>query len=151
MKKNSSFLLLAYGVLGALAYCIPATIFINDSDKFSGLYLLYIGNFIFFLIASVAVVHFAKQSQTDISLGNILKFGIRVTVITALLSCIYAVIFYFIAGKNLHLAQAPPSMEANKNNGLWSGVFLTATVVNLFIGFFASLITGVIVKPKQPG
>jgi hypothetical protein len=146
MNKNNFPLMIIYGLAGAVAYCIPATIFISDSDKYSGFYLLYVGNFIFFLIASIAVLHFGRQSQPATSLGIILRFGVRVTAITALLSCLYAVIFYFAAGRNLHLAQAPPSMEANKNNGLWSGVFLTASMVNLFIGFFASLITGVIVK-----
>lgn len=151
MKQNNLPLLTMYGVLGAIAYCIPATIFIHDSDKFSGFYLLYIGNFLFFLIAAVAVIHFTKQSQTEVKLGTILKFGIRVTALTALLSCVYAIIFYFIAGQNLHLSRAPQSMEANKNNGLWSGVFLTAFAVNLFVGFFASLVFGVISKPIQPG
>lgn len=149
MKQNNFPLIAMYGIIGAVAYCIPATIFINDSDKFSGFYLLYIGNLIFFLIAAVAVLHFAKLSQYNIKLGSLLKFGLRVSAITAVLSCLYAAIFYFTLGQHLHLAKAPPTLEAAKNNGLWSGVFLTATIVNMFVGLFATLMTSVLIKQSQ--
>ncbi len=139
----------SYGIAGALAYCIPAGIYLQGNDRYSGLFLLYVGNFLFFALVSSAILLHNKKTANLESLGSLVSFGARITVITIIVSCLGAALFFLIRGRSVMLLQSPPVMGADPDKSLRYAVFFDASAINFFLGLFASLMISASIKHNR--
>lgn len=147
---------LFYGLLGAVAYCIPVTIFLSEAEYSQG-WLLYLGN-LFFLFAIVAFVYaFNKKRDENAGTLAMLTAGHIATVTGIVISCILAFLLlvimvpgYLSAGTtDKVLTGQPANTVFDKTRGLSFMVFATAIIGNLSAGSFVSIIFPFAMKADQ--
>ena len=147
---------LIYGLLGAVVYCIPVTIFLSDPEYTQG-WLLYLGN-LFFLFAIVAFVYnFNKKRSENAGTLVMLAAGHIATLMGIIISCILAFVLLVImvpgylepgtTGKVL--TGEPANTVYDKTRGLGFMVFATAIIGNLSAGSFVSIIFPFALKADQ--
>ncbi len=147
MKKSFSTFYYAYGILGAILYSLPVVLFIA-TVRFADQWMLYIGNFLLLMMVFFSVIQYNRIFGGNASLSAMIMAGLKTALISIIISCLILVILYF-ANKDKSLLQAPGEMINGKKNGLWSVLFLDATIVNVFATAFASLMAAISSKRNQ--
>src|SRR5262245_43363760 len=139
MKTKLTSFYLICGILGTIAYCIPVFIFFFGPVKFSGLWLLYLGNFIFSTLMIFFIILFNKKMDNEASVLSMILAGIKITAITILISCV-AVGLLLIIDQHKHLIQVPANADVDKTGGLRPMLLMSASFINFFMGLFSSFI-----------
>lgn len=143
---------LIYGLMGAVVYCIPVTIFLSDPEYAQG-WLLYLGN-LFFLFAIVAFVYAFNRKRSEnagtlamLAAGHIATLaGIIASCLIAFLLLVILVPGYLDGGAT---TQVPVNSVYDKTRGLGFMVFATAIVGNLAAGSFVSIVFPFALKADQ--
>ncbi len=147
---------LFYGLIGAILFCIPTFFFIYSAD-YNQSWLLYIGAFLFMIVAWYQTIEDSskrRNSESTISL----VFASHVTTIAGIfIACIICFLLLVIlvpgylsfgtAGKVLK--DAPGNNLAAHTRGLSGHVFFAATIFNFSVGSFAGIVLPFYMKWNQ--
>jgi hypothetical protein len=147
---------LIYGLLAAVVYCIPVTVFLSDPEYSQG-WLLYLGNLLFlFVIVAFLFAFNRKRSENAATLamltaGHIATlFGIVISCVLAFLLLVIMVPGYLGAGEaDKVLTNEPANITYDKTRGLSFMVFATAIIGNFAAGSFVSIIFPFALKADQ--
>ncbi len=145
MEKRFTTFYYVSGILGAVVYSIPVLIFFLGPVKFSGLWLLYLGNFVFSALMLFVIILYNKKNNYQASFFSMLTAGIRISAITIIVSCLSAIIL-LIVDKHIHLRQAPANVNVDQTGGLRGMVLMSASFINFFMGLFSSFIVAMTAK-----
>ncbi len=141
-----------YGLIAAIGFTIPIWVYLSKAN-YGNAYLPILGSIIFVIII---VIHSIKLTQKAIFFKSnerllIPSFmpvfmGVLLSVIFCLILCfIYIPDFMTGHSSETYLKTAPEGMNL-KNTGILIGIFLPATIVDLGVGIFVSVIIPVIMK-----
>ncbi|HEY0433389.1 MAG TPA: hypothetical protein VGC95_05925 [Chitinophagaceae bacterium] len=147
---------LLYGFISAIVFCIPTFFFIRSAD-YNQAWLLYVGAFLFMIIAWYQTIEDSskrRNSESTISL----VFASHVTTIAGIfLACVFCFLMLVIlvpgylsfgtAGKVLK--DAPANNLAAHTRGLSGHVFFAATIFNFSVGSFAGIVLPFYMKWNQ--
>jgi hypothetical protein len=145
MEKSNSFYAI-FSLFGAIAFCLPAILWMTN-PQFSGLWILYVGNFSLMVVVFISeVVYGGKIHKPGIK--QLFTTGMKVALLSILLSCIVMVIASF-ADKSAHLLHAPANMVEDKSNGLRSLLALNTLLINIFACSFAAFLAAITLQRKN--
>ena len=147
---------LKYGMLAALAYCIPEIIFLQTAD-YRNIWILYAGCFLFLSMIVLFLVSFNKKRKQNATIESMLFSGIMVTlsgVIISVLFC-FLLLVIFVPGflnygtpeKLLHAG--PSNIIKDKTGGLAFIVFMTTIMGNFSAGSFVCIVFPFSLKRDQ--
>lgn len=147
---------LTYGLLGAVVYCIPVTVFLSDPEYAQG-WLLYLGNLLFLFAIVAFVYNFNKKRSENAGTLVMLTAGHIATLMGIIASCILSFLLLVILVPDyLHTGppvSVVPGMPAHQvydtTRGLSFMVFATAIIGNLSAGSFVSIIFPFALKADQ--
>jgi len=131
-----------YSIVCAIAYTIPVYFFFKH-ERFSELWLLYLGNCCFGVLLLVAGIFVNKKLHSEASLRSLIIPGIKVIGGGILLICILVGILGLVFKNNI-VQQAPAAYD-----GLVFGLATNAIIVNFLLGMFTVLIGAVTIKTNQ--
>jgi len=146
-KKEYLASYIKWGIVSAIAFCIPMVIFLN-AGKYISTWWLYVGNALFLVIIAAYMISFNKSKGENASTQTMMTAGHIATVIGILISCIVAAIllpvfipdiFSSVKSNNV-LSDAPAETGTGKTNGLVFILFMNAIIGNLCAGSFSSLL-----------
>lgn len=147
---------LKWGIIAALAFCIPMIIYVN-SENYQKTWLLFLGNGLFLVSIAVYMLTFnAKKggdasTQTQIAAGHIATvFGIIISCIVAAIAIAVFIPDIFSPGlSDKALENAPSQTGTGKTHGLIFFVYMCAVIGNVCGGSFASIILPYSAKRNQ--
>src|ERR1700754_1619424 len=113
---------LIYGLLGAVVYCIPVTVFLSN-PAFSQGWLLYLGNLLFHFVIVAFLFGFNKKRSENASTLAMLTAGHITTLMGLVISCVLAFLLLVI------MVPAEPVVNES-TRGLNFMVFATAVIGN---------------------
>lgn len=131
-----------YSIICAIAYTVPVFFFFKH-ERFSELWLLYLGNCCFGVLLLVSGIFVNKKLHSEASLRSLIIPGLKVIAGAILLICILVGalgLFY----KNTIVQQTPANY-----NGLVFALATNAIVVNFLLGMFGVVIGAVTIKANQ--
>lgn len=131
-----------YTIICSLAYIIPVYVFFKN-EKFSELWLLYLGNSCFGCLLLVSGVFVNKKLHSSASLRSLLLPGLRVITSSIITICVLLGILGLSFRRDI-VQQAPTNY-----NGLFIGLAINAIVVNFLLGTFAVFLGAVTIKTNQ--
>jgi len=156
MKKSHRSLYLIYGILAAIAYCLPVIIFIKRADYTSS-WLLFSGCLLFLFSIALFLIQFNKRRNENASTGTMLAAGLIATatgvIISVLLS--FILILFFVHGflnepvPDRVLHAEPSNVIKDKTEGLAFMIFMAATVGNFSAGSFVTILFPFSLKKDQ--
>jgi hypothetical protein len=146
-KKEYLFSYIKWGLISAIAFCIPAIIFIKSADYRSA-WLLYLGNVLFLVAIAFYMLVFNKGQRENASTQTMMATGHIATIVGIIISCIVAVIALVIfipdvfgSGiSNKAMEDAPAQTGTGNTHGLVFFVFMNATIGNFCGGSFSSIL-----------
>jgi hypothetical protein len=145
-RSSHQTLYIVFIILTAFAYCLPLGLFIGNT-RFSNLWILYIGNFLFLISVLFFVVFYNNSMHNTHTLGDMLIASFRVT-FSSIIICLLVAIFFVYVEKHWLIA-APANTVEDRSAGLRPIVLLDAVLVNLFVGCFGGFIGAVTTKRNQ--
>ena len=156
-KRLNLSLYLTYAVLCAVVYSIPM-LFPLINKTFEQIWLLFLGNSLFFISVLFSIIHVNKKLYENGNLGTLVLSGIYVTLASIALIAIITLLLY--TGFDLSSIHKTGNVEAIHNvanrddsgtnsSGLVFMLFVCGLFVNLFVGAFASFVAAVTSKGKQ--
>ena len=166
-KQSIKNLILTYGfILALLSILISVLKYIMGKHLENGAVDSIIGFILIIALIVYPIVQFKKQNNGFITLSQSLKIGLGVAAVAAIISVIYFVIFANYIEPNfvndVLSAETSRQMKANPNmsradleKGMEMGkgfvlpmLYGGIIVMNLFLGFIISLITGLVIKKE---
>lgn len=155
-KKEYFGSYIIWGIISAIAFCIPMIIFINSED-YAQTWLLFLGNGFFLVAIAIYMLTFNKMKGGDASTQTQMAAGHIATAIGIILSCIVAAIAIAVFIPDIFspglsdkaLENAPSQTGTGKTHGLVFFVFMCATIGNLCGGSFSSLMLPYAAKRNQ--
>lgn len=166
-KQSIKNLILTYGfILALLSILISVVKYIMGKHLENGAVDSIIGFILIIALIVYPIVQFKKQNNGFITLSQSLKIGLGVAAVAAIISVIYFVIFANYIEPNfvndVLSAETSRQMKANPNmsradleKGMEMGkgfvlpmLYGGIIVMNLFLGFIISLITGLVIKKE---
>ena len=155
-KKEYLKSYLTWGIIAAIAFCIPMIIFIN-SENYAKTWLLFLGNALFLCVIAAYMLNFNSMKGGDASTQTQMAAGHIATIIGILLSCIIAAIAVSVFIPDIFssglsdgaLENAPSQTGTGKTHGLVFFVFMCAVIGNVAGGSFASIILPYAAKRNQ--
>lgn len=156
MKKEIVRSVALYSILAAVAFIVPAIIFIKDAN-FTDTWVLYLGNVLFGVAVSLFMLRHIQFRHEGGSTVSMAIMGHLVTAAGIILSCIFAFIALSIfipgifgSGKaETVLQQAPTQARGGKTDGMVLMIFMNAVIGNVAAGSFFSLIFAYAAKINQ--
>ncbi len=138
---------LRYAAAAAIAYCIAVCFYIK-AMSYSGVYILYIGNFLFAAVIGVFIAWFYKRHESDINTIKLVIIGAKTAVAGIVIACLLCLVLLIILVPAVfkpesvsHLAlQHSPAQFEGKNQGFGVILFLNAILGNMGASFFISLL-----------
>lgn len=146
-KKEYLASYIKWGIISAVAFCIPMIIFVKSAD-YAATWWLYVGNALFLVVIALYMLAFNKAQRENASTQTMMAAGHIATIIGIIISCIVAaialVIFIpdiFSAGtSDSAMGDAPAQTGTGKTHGLIFFVFMNATIGNFCGGSFSSIL-----------
>jgi hypothetical protein len=147
---------LIYGLLAAVVYCIPVTVFLTDPEYSQG-WLLYLGNLLFLFVIVAFLFAFNRKRSENAATMAMLAAGHIVTVMGIVISCVMAFLLMvimvpgYLGGGTADkvLTGEPANTVYDHTRGLSFMVFATAIIGNLSAGSFVSIIFPFALKADQ--
>jgi len=131
-----------YSVLCAVAYCIPVLFFLK-SDRFTDLWLLYLGNISFGILLLISGIFVNNKLHDTASLKAMMTAGIKVIVSSIIIMCVIVAILALIFRDSI-LKQAPVNY-----NGLYYTLPVDVIIVNFLLGTLCVSIGAFSIKTNQ--
>ena len=131
-----------YTLVCALAYIIPVFFFFRQ-EKFSELWLLYLGNSCYGCLLLVCGIFVNKKLHSAASLRSLVVPGIKVIVSSITVICALLVILA-LSFKTTTVQQAPTNY-----NGLFVSLAINAVIVNFLLGTLAVFLGAITIKTNQ--
>lgn len=155
-KKEYLASYIKWGILSAIAFCVPMIIFVN-SEAYRSTWLLFIGNVLFLVVIAAYMLSFNKMKGGDASTQTQMAAGHIATAIGIIISCIVAAIAIAIFIPDVFnsglsdkaISDAPAQTGTGKTHGLVFFVFMNAIIGNICGGSFASIILPYAAKRNQ--
>lgn len=155
-KKEYLFSYIKWGVISAIAFCIPMIIFISSAD-YSATWWLFAGNVLFLVTIAWYMIEFNKSKGENASTQTMVSAGHIATILGIVISCIVALIALpifipdiFSSGiSDKALEDAPSQSGTGKTHGLVFFVFMNAIVGNVSGGSFSSIIVPYTARKNQ--
>jgi uncharacterized protein (UPF0333 family) len=141
-KREYLISYIKWGVIAAIAFCIPMVIFVN-SAQYEKSWLLYLGNVLFLVVIAAYMLSFNKSRGENASTQAMNAAGHIATVVGIIISCIVGLIVLSAAGVlggNNVMEDAPAQTGTGASHGKVFFVFMNAIIGNLAGGSFASII-----------
>lgn len=146
-KKEYLVSYIKWGLLAAIAFCIPMAIFIKSAD-YQATWLLYLGNVLFLVAITFYMISFNKGQAENASTQTMMAAGHIATIIGILVSCIVATILLVILIPDIFssglsekaMDDAPAFTGTGKTHGLIFFVFMNAIIGNVSGGSFSSIL-----------
>ncbi len=146
-KKVHWHTTIIWGLIGAIAFCIPVYLYIRD-DTYTESWLLYVGSALFMIAMGIHIVSENKkrgENESTVALMFISQVATIIGIIAAcLISFILLVLFvpgYLESGNTAkQLTDTPPSTISDKTNGLSLKIFATAIIANFCAGSFVGIV-----------
>jgi len=146
-KKEYLFSYIKWGILAAIAFCIPMILFIK-SDDYTATWWLYLGNVLFLVISAIHMLVFNKNQNENASTQTMMAAGHITTLMGIVISCIVAVIALMIFIPDIFnsgisakvMEDAPSQTGTGKTHGLVLFVFMNAIIGNFCGGSFSSIL-----------
>jgi hypothetical protein len=127
------------GIACAIAYCIPGLFFFRTHTLVDS-WILYIGNITFIIVLSVGTYFVHKRLHDETKMGKMIAVGMKLTIVSALFTMPFIIALYYFFSSN-----KIPVNPANVNaSSMLNILFLSAIVVNIFIGFIAVILVAII-------
>jgi hypothetical protein len=147
---------LLFAALGAILFCIPVFIYIQDA-LYTRTWLLYMGSFLFFIVMWIhAMYDSSKRGNNESTVALI--FASHVTAIIGIIISVvlcFILLSIFVPGY-LHagtpdkvLANPPANTIQDKTNGLSFDIFFAATIINFSVGSFTGIVLPFYMKRNQ--
>jgi chromate transport protein ChrA len=138
IMKLSSFHF-KYGFAAGAIYCMSiAVLFL--AKKYSGLWIVYVGNAFFFATILYAL-YILRNSQKSATTGKLLAEGLKIIVLGILLSCI--VIFIFLLSFNHENRFNKGNAVISEYGGIAFMLYVNNILVNALFGFFGAFIIAI--------
>jgi hypothetical protein len=146
-KKEYLASYIKWGIISAIAFCIPMLIFMKSSDYRSA-WLLYLGNAMVLVVTAIYMLVFNKNQNENASTQTMMAAGHIATLIGIIISCIVALIALFIFVPDIFssgtsqsaMGDAPAQTGTGKTHGMLFFVFMNATIGNFCGGSFSSIL-----------
>ena len=142
-KRSSVSYVSRHGIISAVLYCIPLVFFLQEK-KFSGTWLLYLGNALFLFCIFIFGIIFTRKQHNESK--NFNGFGITLAgvifscIIILLLTLVFAPNVYHIGSSNEVLQQTPAAITKKNEHGLLFIMLANALIGNFCAGTFATII-----------
>ncbi|MBC8033054.1 MAG: hypothetical protein H7Y03_02850 [Chitinophagaceae bacterium] len=145
-----------YGLIAAIAYLVPLSIFIKLSS-FTQSWLLYIGNFAFMIVVAAFHLVFNKNRRENASSTASFLAGHIVTMLGTLMATLLSLLLLVILVPGLLeygtpdkvLTESPDNNILDRTNGLVPMILLSVTVCNFGVGSFIALLFPFTLKADQ--
>ena len=137
-KKEYLSSYIKWGIISAIAFCIPMFIFVKSAE-YTETWWLYVGNTLFLVVIAIYMLVFNKNQRENASTQTMMAAGHIATVIGIIISCIVAVIILAVAGGDT-MGDAPAQTGTGNTHGLVFFVFMNAIIGNLCGGSFSSIL-----------
>lgn len=155
-KKEYLSSYIKWGIISAIAFCIPMIIFVS-SAKFSNTWWLYVGNVLFLICIASFMLSFNKKkgedpsSQTMVAAGHITTVaGIIISLIVAIIALVMFFPDIFSSGQSdTVLENAPSQTGTGKTHGLVFMLFMNTIIGNLVAGSVPSILLSYTAKRNQ--
>ena len=131
-----------YSIVCALAYTIPVYFFFRH-EKFSELWLLYLGNCCFGVLLLLSGIFVNKKLHSEASLRSLIIPGLKVIAGSIFLICILMAALALVFKNNI-MQQAPTNY-----NGLFFSLAVNAVIVNFLLGTLAVFLGAISIKTNQ--
>jgi hypothetical protein len=131
-----------YTIICALAYIIPVFFFFKQ-EKFSELWLLYLGNSCYGCLLLLCGLFVNKKLHSAASLRSLIMPGLKVIASSITVICVLLAILA-LSFKSNHLQQAPTNY-----NGMFVSLALNAVIVNFLLGTLAVFLGAISIKTNQ--
>lgn len=138
-----------YSVTAAIVYSIAAFIYLRN-DTFRSAWVLFIGNALFACCIVAFIFSLNRKENENASIGKMVFAGHITTVMGIIISCIIAIILFFLlpeisygaehGGINATLHHAPPQLRSGKRNEYLLTLMLNAVIGNISAGSVISII-----------
>lgn len=141
---------ITWGIISAIAFCIPMLIFVAAND-YTHTWYLYAGNALFLVVICLYMLKFSKMKNENASTQTMMAAGHITTIFGIVLSCIVSAIalaFYGVLGNNT-LNDSPAEVGNGATHGMVFIVFMNATIGNFCGGSFSSIIVPYTAKRDQ--
>lgn len=144
-----------WGVIAAIAFCIPMLIFLY-SGRYSETWWLFVGNGLFLAAIIIYMLQFNKARNENASTQTMVAAGHIATVIGVVVSCIVAAIGLAIFVHNggsgqsdVAFADAPSQTGTGPTNGMIFILYMCATIGNICGGSFSSIMIPYAARKNQ--
>lgn len=131
-----------YTIICSLAYVIPV-FFIFKNERFTDLWLMYIGNSCFTCLLLVSGVFVNKKLQSSASLRSLVIPGLRVITSSIITICILLGVLALMFRHTI-IEKHPANY-----NGLFFALAVNAILVNFLVGTMAVTLGAVTIKTNQ--
>ena len=153
MKKTLNLsLYITYALICAVIYSIPM-LFLLLTKRFEDVWLLFLGNSLFFLCILFSIIHINKKLYENGNLGSLVLSGMYVTLAALVaVGCITMIAYAGFNLSSLHKTGDRATIQdapASATTGLVFMLFVCGLFVNLFVGAFASFVAAVTAKGRQ--
>ena len=148
---------LIFGLIAAIAFCIPAMFYLR-TPEFRDTWVLFLGNALFCVVVSIFILVFNKRRRNENeSTQNMNAAGHIVTIIGVVLASIISFLLLILVVPDIFAAGTPDTvmedshttMTGGKTDGLVFMLFMNAVVGNFSFGSFAAIILPYAAKRNQ--
>lgn len=134
-----------FGIVAAIAYCIPLIFFLKDR-RFADTWLLYLGSALYLIITfTFGIIYGSRKSNNPARTYNGFTVAILGVVFSFLfvlaITLIFAPDVFGIGYANDALKQTPAAMNRGGNNGILFVMLSTALIVNFCAGLFSAVMS----------
>jgi carbon starvation protein CstA len=155
-KKEYLFSYFIFGLLAAIAFCIPVMFYLR-TPEFKDTWLLFLGNAFFLVVISVYILLLNKRNNENASTQNLNAAGHVVSIVGVVLACIISFILLILVVPDLFSSGTSDTvMEGShtttaggRTDGLVFMLYMCAIIGNFAAGSFASIILPYAAKKNQ--
>lgn len=156
-KRVNLSLYLTYSSLCAMVYSVPL-VFLLINKLFENLWLLFLGNSLFFLVVLFSIIHINNKLYQNGNLGTLVLSGIYVTLASIVMIAVIAIVLYISFDLSslrttgdpeaLHDVSNISTDQGNASNLLFM-ILVSGLFVNFLVGAFASFVASATAKRRQ--
>ncbi|MDB5247550.1 MAG: hypothetical protein JWQ40_1944 [Segetibacter sp.] len=155
-KKEYLASYIKWGVISAIAFCIPMIIFIS-SNQYSSTWWLFVGNGLFLVAIALYMLELNKSKGENASTQTMVAAGHVATVVGIIISCIVAFIVLSVMAPDIFssgqsdkvMEDAPAQTGTGSTHGLVFFVFMNAIIGNVCGGSFSSIMVPYTARKNQ--
>lgn len=140
-----------YSVAAAVLFTVTAAVFLFN-NQYANTWLLYTGNLLFSAVVLLGVIRVNHRVHDNASMQSLFMVGIKITFYAILIASVLTLIMLAVISSTTGgttVDQSPSQAGRDTRGDLVLNVFLSAVMVNGFLGALASLIGSTVAKRNQ--